>query len=394
MHIVCDENIPLATELFGHHGQITRVDGRTLTRQVLLDTGADALIVRSVTKVNASLIANTAVSFVGSCTIGVDHLDTVALQDQGTTWCNAPGSNAQSVVEYVVSALVAVDKLNTIKTCAVIGCGNVGSAVARELRLLGIEVCAYDPFLAVDPNRPSDIPFVGLPEAMSCDLVSLHTPLTHGGAHPTFAMIGHSALAHLPQDAVVLAAGRGGVLVEEAMVDMAKKRADISWVLDVWENEPCIDASAFAMASIATPHVAGYSLEGKQNGTWQVYQKFCERFHLPSLERPVSGALVDIDVTNALCRHGRYTVDECLKYLALQVYDPRRDQKAMEDALFAPSQDEEGRWFDRLRRNYPVRRERSAYRFHCAGPKQADVDFDRFAKLMHQCKQLGFTVSP
>lgn len=359
MKIVVDENVPLSCELFGAHGEILSVDGRALSAQMLSDLKPDALIVRSVTKIEEPLFTMHTPSFVGSCTIGIDHIDADYLIAQGVSWAHAPGSNAQSVVEYVTSALNSLgyfqtESINRIPSlnAAVIGCGRVGSQVYAELQALGFTMMAYDPFLEPSPA----LNLVSLEDAMGADVVCVHTPFTNSGEYPTALMISHAELARLPKNAVVINAGRGGVIDEDALFPFMKERQDIKWVFDVWSGEPSIDAQILGLVDIATPHIAGYSLDGKQNGSLMIYGAFCRHFGLREVFLEESG-----DEPLALkAQKGLLSFSEIVQ----AIYDPASDSAEMRNGYLGASEASRrsGDWFDRLRKYYPVRRERANYR--------------------------------
>ena len=345
MKILVDENIPFAGETFGWHGDLVRFCGRELKPEDLF--GTDALIIRSITRVNASLLAKHRPAFVGTCTIGTDHLDIAMLEASGIRWACAPGCNAQSVVDYVMSAIAALDGDQFVKAgdrlqVGIPGCGNVGGRLRLKMLELGFRISVYDPFLERD-----QIPeLTSLDATFRSDIVCLHTPFTSGGPHPTANMIGLQQLELLAENAILVSAGRGGVIVENELIEFMDRRPDVRVVLDVWANEPCINAELLDRVAIATPHIAGYSVEGKRRGTEQVYQAFCEHFGLNEQ------ALPELETAGPL------TAGSLAERL-LEAYDPRDDMQTMR-AAYANAHDEEkasGRWFDRLRRDYPERRE-------------------------------------
>ena len=183
MIIVADENIPLVKEFFGQLGEVRCLPGRQISAIDIQD--ADALIVRSVTTVDENLLAGSRVRFVGTCTIGVDHLDQDFLAAQGISWSSAPGCNANSVVEYVYSALCHLN-INWLELkIGIIGCGNVGGLLYQRLKAQGVKVCCYDPNLTLEQNPD----LVDLDTVLACDLVSMHTPLVITGPYPSFHLL-------------------------------------------------------------------------------------------------------------------------------------------------------------------------------------------------------------
>ncbi len=356
--ILVDENIPGAAELLAPMGEIESFRGRELSAAQVGQ--AAALLVRSVTPVNARLLANTQVGFVGSTTIGVDHLDTHWLESQGIRWCNAPGSNARSVVDYCLSALCVLpgvlDGLLSGGRVGIIGYGNVGVRLHRQLEALGIACIAYDPFL---DSRQCPI-LSSLEDVLTCNYVSLHTPLTHSGGFPTYHLLSVEQLKQLPQGAVLLNAGRGEVLSNDVLLTLMTSRPDIQLVLDVWENEPSIDLALMQKCRIATPHIAGYSQDGKWAGLMQVAQALSEFMGvgLAAVEAPLVPA-------PSLDLEGNEGFADVIRAVVLAAYDVRRDDRSMREALLGTHSAGN---FDGLRRAYPARREISALRVKCSAP--------------------------
>lgn len=322
MKLVIDENVAFADAYFASFGHIVRVCGRQMAAADVQD--ADVLIVRSVTQVNAALLSGSRVRFVGSCTIGFDHMDIAWLEQHNIAWACAPGCNASAVVEYVLAALHALSvPLDAGSRIGVIGCGNVGGALLRTLQAAGVPCCGYDPFL-----KETDLPLVDLATALACDAVCLHTPLTTTGPYPTFHMLDAAALAGLKPGAVLLNAGRGAVIDNTALLHHLRDHT-LRVVLDVWENEPAINEQLLHAVNIGTPHIAGYSAEGKCRGTLQVYQALCTFLGVP--ETPVAVALKG----------------EILPY-----------DIAVDDGVFRAMWLQEGAaGFDRMRKQYVARRE-------------------------------------
>lgn len=362
LKIVADENIPALEHYFSSLAQLKTCSGRAINSELVAD--AEVLLVRSVTKVDRALLEGSAVKFVGSATIGVDHIDTAYLAQQNIQFAHAPGSNAQSVVEYVCSAICALQEkpCNVFnKQVAIIGCGNVGSRLAKLLKALGCEVCGHDPFLESLPG----IPLVSLEEALSADIISLHTPLSVDGPYPTHHLLDEKRLSLLKPGALLINTGRGAVIDNAALLAQLQAGSALSLVLDVWEHEPQISLELMKRVDIATPHIAGYSLDGKLAGTRMLYEALCRCFSLECslAESPAGGEFgkdqnkltVDIPVSTDLV--------ELFARMIHQVYDVRLDDQRMRKNLMAESIDDQtlGRQFDLLRKNYPVRREWANY---------------------------------
>ncbi|RDE23083.1 4-phosphoerythronate dehydrogenase PdxB [Motiliproteus coralliicola] len=364
MRIVADENIPLVEAFFGHLGPIQRLPGRQMQAEQLAQ--ADLLLVRSVTQVNQQLLAGSPVRYVASATIGTDHIDLGWLQQQGIAFDNAPGCNAESVVDYVVSALVNLAAQEgaelTHKRVGIVGVGNVGSRLQRRLESLGIECLLCDPPRAereVSEDDGGEQGFVSLPTLLErCSVFCLHTPLTREGAHPSYHLFDDQVLAALPQGAWLINAGRGAVIDNQALLDCLPRRKDLKVVLDVWEPEPSINAELAALVEFGTPHIAGYSLEGRTRGTEMIYRSAC-RFlgiepsrQLQSLLPTPALSRVQLDATAA-------NEPDLAARLVRLVYDLRRDHHALQQVL-AGEPDQRPAGFDLLRRNYPMRREFSS----------------------------------
>lgn len=356
MLIVADENIPLVDAFFGDMGEIRRVSGRTMTAEDVRE--ADVLLVRSVTRVNSTLLTGSRVKFVGTATIGTDHIDLGWLEEKGICFSAAPGCNANSVAEYVLAVLSLYAERCELGdwsqlSVGIVGVGNVGRGLAKKLRRLGFSVKLCDPPRAESEPEAADS-FVTLDEALACDVISFHTPLTRETSHPTFQMIGEKELAGLSSRQLVINTGRGEVIDGAAL----RKRLDQDnaplVVLDVWEREPQIDPELMNRVWLATPHIAGYSLEGKVRGTEMIYQAVSRFMGLPVRKRmeqflpePAPGS---ISFTGSAHESG------AIRTALLASYDPRQDDARLRHAMKAP-ENERGAAFDRLRRDYPVRRE-------------------------------------
>ncbi|MFT5722864.1 MAG: erythronate-4-phosphate dehydrogenase [Motiliproteus sp.] len=366
MHIVADENIPLADAFFSHLGTVERLPGRSLTREHL--QRADLLLVRSVTAVNAELLADTPVKFVASATIGTDHVDLELLRQRGIGFSNAPGCNADSVVDYVLSAFTHLAQQQGCalfeRRVGIVGVGNVGRRLQQRLQRLGIECLLCDPPRAEQEAASasgSADRFVDLSELLRrCDVFCLHTPLTREGRHSSYHLFDAERLHALPQGSWLINAGRGAVIDNRALAACLQQRKDLQVVLDVWESEPAIDTDLAQQVTLATPHIAGYSLEGKSRGTEMIYQSAC-RF-LGLVPQRTLDQLLPAPAIRQLDLNAEAALEiDLLPRLVKLVYDLRRDHEAlMLNVRRQPSQ--MGCDFDRLRRYYPERREFSSLR--------------------------------
>jgi len=353
MHILADENIPLVEAFFAEHGEIRRMHGRTINRAALGDS--EVLLVRSVTRVDRELLEGSRVRFVGTCTIGTDHLDLDYFEDVGIAWASAPGCNARGVVDYVLGSLLALAEGEGVELAdlryGVVGAGEVGGRLVEVLRGLGWNVRVCDP-----PRQARETgEFVGLDEIIEeCDVISLHTPLILEGEHATFHLLDQARLERLRPGAWLINASRGAVVDNAALREQLAQRPDIQAVLDVWEGEPQVDVALVELCWIATPHIAGYSLDGKLRGTAQVYQAFCASRGLePKVE------LAELMPETPLCGLSfaeTASPEDMLATICRAVYDPRRDDAAFRRSL-AGDDEQRRAGFDRLRKQYPPRRE-------------------------------------
>lgn len=343
MRVIADHNIPGLEALLGGSVELRRVEGRGLRRAAL--DGADALFVRSVTRVGADLLAGTSVRFVGTATIGTDHLDKRWLDTHGIHWASAPGCNADAAAQYTLAMiLLAWRRLGrpaSGERVGIIGCGNVGGRLQRLLDTLGV------PTLACDPPREArgETDFVPLEAVLRQPTVSLHVPLTDSGPWPTRAMIDKQALAAMPPQALLVNAARGDVLHRDA-VGNALLAHRLRAAFDVWPGEPAIDAAWRDACVVATPHVAGYSQEGRLNGAIAVTKAFCEWSGLEPPGRGIGRSEpVALDT-----HHATGWVDRILEAVPVV----RDDRSLRELGAGAPDL---GRGFDALRRNYALRRD-------------------------------------
>ncbi len=363
MRILADENIPLVDAFFAEFGDIHRMPGRRINRAALEQT--DVLLVRSVTRVDRELLEGSQVRFVGTCTIGTDHLDLDYFAEAGITWASAPGCNARGVVDYVLGSLLALaegEGVDLSSRCyGVVGAGEVGGRLVDVLRGLGWEVKVCDP-----PRQTREAcGFVSLDEIIeTCDVISLHTPLILGGAHATFHLLDQARLERLRAGSWLINASRGAVVDNTALRNQLAQRQDIQAVLDVWEDEPQVNVELAELCWIATPHIAGYSLDGKLRGTAQIYQAFCASKGLvPKLEL---AALMPSAPLRGLSFADTASADELLATVCRAVYDPRRDDAAFRRTL--GGDDEQRRLgFDQLRKDYPPRREIDGLEMDVAG---------------------------
>ncbi|KAA0983696.1 4-phosphoerythronate dehydrogenase PdxB [Pseudomonas sp. ANT_J28] len=353
MLIVADENIPLLDAFFEGFGEIRRVPGRSIDRATVEQ--ADVLLVRSVTNVNRALLEGSKVRFVGTCTIGTDHLDLDYFQRAGITWSSAPGCNARGVVDYVLGSLLTLAEIEgadlTQRTYGIVGAGEVGGRLVKVLQGLGWNVLVCDP-----PRQAAEGgDYVSLEQIIEqCDVISLHTPLKKHGAQLTWHLLDKNRLSQLKPGTWLINASRGPVVDNAALRQVLLQREDLQAVLDVWEGEPEVDVALAELCVLATPHIAGYSLDGRQRGTAQIYQAYCD--FLGQAARISLSDLLPAPWLSQVTLNAGSDPAWSLAMLCRGVYDPRRDDADFRRSLVG-NVNEQRAAFDALRKHYPLRRE-------------------------------------
>ncbi|WP_238085327.1 MULTISPECIES: 4-phosphoerythronate dehydrogenase PdxB [Pseudescherichia] len=371
MKILVDENMPYARELFSRLGEVKPVAGRPIPVDELAD--AQALMVRSVTKVNASLLSGTAVKFVGTATAGTDHVDQAWLDEAGIGFSAAPGCNAIAVVEYVFSALLMLAERDgfTLKdrTVGIVGVGNVGSRLQARLEAWGVRTLLCDPPRAERGDAGDFRPLEAL--VREADILTFHTPLYKEGPYKTLHLADDALISALKPGAILINACRGAVVDNAALLTRLEAGQDLSVVLDVWEPEPDLNVELLKRVDIGTPHIAGYTLEGKARGTTQVFEAFSD--FIGHRQQVALDTLLPAPEFGRITLHG--PLDQpTLKRVAHLVYDVRRDDAPLRKVAGIPGE------FDKLRKNYLERREWSSLYIQC--------DDAEAASLLHK---LGFT---
>nr|WP_317200752.1 4-phosphoerythronate dehydrogenase [uncultured Psychrobacter sp.] len=366
--IVADSNIASLNEFFtaANLGQesdqitIVTVAGRDITAQLLEQLQPQVLLIRSVTQVNKALLKdNSSVHFVGSATIGTDHVDQHYLKSRNITFANAAGCSKHSVAQYVLTAILTLrpqywsQSIKAMKpmTLGIIGLGNIGSTLAQYATDLGWQVLGYDPLLPVSTVNNASFEQV----LSQSDVISLHVPLTyrhnadnvadHSSDYPTLHLIDSAALAKLPADTLLINSARGPVIDEAALVADIE-RTGRQMVLDVFEHEPQVSESLLSKLAIATPHIAGYTLEGKLRGTQMIYDALCDKL-----------GVLPTQSMNKLLPVNMFLWSELKDNPNLlgKFYDIKQDDSALREK--ATDGRVEGADFDKLRRDYHLRRE-------------------------------------
>nr|WP_278250138.1 4-phosphoerythronate dehydrogenase PdxB [Photorhabdus tasmaniensis] len=359
-----DENMPYAEQLFQQLGDVHAISGRPVPEGAL--DNADAFMIRSVTKVNEELLKGSTVKFIGTATAGTDHVDQQWLSQVGIGFSAAPGCNAIAVVEYVFSALMLLAERDNFelkdKVVGIIGVGNVGSRLAERLSTLGIRTLLCDPPRAERGDAGEFWPLEKL--AKEADILTFHTPLNTSGPYKTLHLAGAELLSALPDNRILINASRGEVVDNQALLAELKRGKKLSVVLDVWEPEPDLSLPLLELVDIGTPHIAGYTLEGKARGTTQVFEAYCEFLGQPR-KVALSELLPEPDF-NRVALHGNVT-QSTLKRLIHLVYDVRRDDTPLRQVAGQKGQ------FDLLRKNYLERREWSSLTVCCDNRESAEL---------------------
>jgi len=368
--ILVDENMPYARELFSRLGEVKAVAGRPIPQHELDD--ADALMVRSVTKVNEALLAGKPVKFVGTATAGTDHVDDAWLTQAGVGFSAAPGCNAIAVVEYVFSALLMLAERDGFsladRTVGIVGVGNVGGRLQKRLEALGIRTLLCDPPRADKGDNEDFRPLDEL--VQEADILTFHTPLFKDGPYRTLHLADDALLRRLKPGTILINACRGPVVDNAALLARLQAGQPLSVVLDVWEPEPDLNTALLARVDIGTAHIAGYTLEGKARGTTQVFEAYSQFIGHP--QQVALDSLLPAPEFGRITLHG--ALDEStLKRLVHLVYDVRRDDAPLRKVAGIPGE------FDKLRKNYLERREWSSLYVMC--------DDKAAAELLHK---LGF----
>ncbi len=354
LNIVVNRNTPLAVEVFSRLGNVTALDTIDVTKRAVRD--ADILIVRSETKVDGNLLDGSAVRFVGTVTIGTDHIDLDYLASRGIQFASAPGSNSNSVAEYLAAALLVWSQRTQAtlrgKILGVVGVGNVGSKVVKVARSLGTDVVLNDPPLQ---RKEASAAYRPLDELMDADFISLHVPLTRSGTDATFHLFGEHRIGKMKPGAVLINTSRGPVAESKAVGTALSTQHLSTAILDVWEDEPTIGADLLNQVMLGTPHIAGYSLDGKVNALRMVYEQVCRFLKIPP--EPVNISMEGTPDSIEISPAGNASGEEAALYsIVRQAYDIELDDRMLREVVSLPM-GERGRFFMKLRADYRIRRE-------------------------------------
>ncbi|MBU0474723.1 MAG: 4-phosphoerythronate dehydrogenase [Bacteroidetes bacterium] len=355
MKLIVDENIVLGKEAFESFGQVVFQNGRAITNHCLKN--ADVLIVRSITDVNEKLLKETNVKFVGTATIGTDHIDLDYQKKNSIQFSSAAGCNSFSVAEYVFSAishLVIKHNLNLSNmSIGVVGYGNIGTKVVKIAKALGMKVIINDPPLERISNQNI---FSPLEDVLKCDIITFHVPLNLDGIDKTVHLLNEQNLSNLKENTILINSSRGPVVDNNALKMRLKLKNNIHTVLDVWETEPNFDIDLFKLVEIGTPHIAGYSYEGKINGTKIIYDALSNYLKTPATWKPNFDKVVD----NKIEISDNENFVQIIQKLFNKSYKIIDDDSLMRK-VFDFAEDERGKHFDMLRKTYRKRRELNNY---------------------------------
>ncbi len=352
MKIVCDNKIPFLKGVLEPYAEVVYLPGKETGAEAVRD--ADALITRTRTKCDAALLEGSGVRVIATATIGYDHIDTQWCDSHGIVWKNAPGCNSWSVKQYMASVLVTIARRRGLDlpsmTLGVVGVGNVGSKVAELASLLGMKVLLNDP-----PRARKEGPegFVSLEEIIRrSDIITLHVPLSREGEDATWHLFDAGRIAGMRPGQILVNSSRGPVTDNEALREALKAGSIRAAVLDVWEHEPDIDRELLELVDIATPHIAGYSADGKANGTVASVRTLAAELGLPLTDWAPSAMPVPAQSLDFSLDAAGKSLQEVLSEAILHTYDVLEDDAALR---------KEPLRFEKLRGDYPVRREFSAF---------------------------------
>lgn len=369
MKIVADKNIPFLKGVAELYGKVTYLAGADFSKEAIKD--ADALIVRTVTHFGKELLEGSQVKLICTATIGYDHIDTAYCDTHDIKWTNAPGCNSGSVEQYIASVLITMaqrkDFLLKDKTIGIVGVGNVGKKVALVCEALGMRVLKNDP-----PREEVEgsTGFVSLDTIKKeADVITFHTPLTREGKYTTYHLADDSFFGNLAKNPIIINAARGGIIDTNAIKKALTQKQIAGAVIDCWEKEPVIDLQYMQLVDMATPHIAGYSADGKANATrmslesianfWSLSKEPIQKIIIPQVENPV----IDWNTLSG----------NKLEQAILMTYNPIEDHNRL---INSPAE------FSSLRGNYPLRREYLSYTVN-------NVESERCKTIL---QKLGFTI--
>ncbi|MDO5571649.1 MAG: 4-phosphoerythronate dehydrogenase PdxB [Bacteroidales bacterium] len=387
INIVADSKIPFLKGILEPFANIEYLSPNEIDKDAVKN--ADALIIRTRTHCNKSLLEGSKVKMIATATIGFDHIDRKYCNENNITWKNAPGCNADGVAQYIIGVLALLNKIKGFqfdgKTIGIIGVGNVGKRVEKACISLGLKILKCDPPRA---NQEGKNDFCDLKTiAEKADIITFHTPITRDGEYPTFHLAEKDFFNSLKRNPVIINAARGGVVDEEAMLEAFSNNLIDEIIVDCWENEPDINSELLKKAFITTPHIAGYSADGKSNATIMAVKNIAEFFGFEidttSIKpKQPENPIIDVSIINKQILENNQTdnfnrgnsIDDLIfDEVILKSYNPEFDSNRLRTD---PSS------FEEQRGNYPFRREYKAYTIMCMPDN----------KYKEMSKKLGFNV--
>lgn len=374
--IIADNKIPFLKGVFEPYADVEYYPGKEITNDKIID--ADALITRTRTKCNEALLRNSRVKLITTATIGYDHIDIDYCRNNGIKWLNAPGCNSTSVMQYISSALLYLAKKENFnlkdKTIGIIGVGNVGTKISKIAEIFGMNILLNDPPRERAENNNK---FVHINEIIRrADIITFHVPLNTDGPDKTFHLADNNFFSQLKKKPIVLNSSRGEVIDTSAIKNAIRTGTISNAVLDVWENEPNIDLELLSMADICTPHIAGYSADGKANGTSVCVNAVNNFFKLgidsdwypQNIPNANHATEVQIDCNNK-------SEQQIFDQIFQSTYDIKKD-----DEKLRTSPDT----FEKQRGDYPIRREYGNYKI---------IHDNCNSEIISKLKMLGFTIN-
>lgn len=362
MKIIADKNIPYLKGVAEHFGEVTYLSGADFSHEAIKD--ADTLIVRTVTRFDESILKGTKVKLICSATIGYDHIDTAYCDAHGIAWTNAPGCNSGSVQQYIISSLITIARKQGFdlkdKTIGIVGVGNVGKKVAKACEILGMKVLLNDP-----PRQRLEggKDFVSLKTIMNeADIITFHTPLIKEGEDRTHHLANSDFFHSLKKKPIVINSARGGIIDTSAIKDAIGIGLISGAIIDCWENEPKIDLEYMNLVDIATPHIAGYSTNGKANATRMSLESIADFYGLS--KEPILQVKEPLPANPIIDLNAYLLSDNRVYDAILNTYNPLDDF-----ARLKRSPDS----FKQLRNEYPLRWEYFAYTIFNASDKERNI---------------------
>ncbi len=371
MKIVADDKIPFLKGVLEPYAELFYLSGNKIAGTDLTDS--DALLVRTRTKCNELLLKGTAVKFIGTATIGFDHIDTDYCEKSNIKWTNAPGCNSGSVKQYITSALLKLSKNYHFdlkeKTIGIIGVGNVGSKVEKVAKALGMNILLNDPPRERKEGLDGFVTFDTI--LKESDIITIHVPLNKNGIDKTYHLFSDDVFSKAAKRPWLINSSRGEVVETSALKNALNSMLIKGAILDVWENEPDIDKELLSSVFLATPHIAGYSTDGKANGTSMIVNALCRHFGLPLSEWYPADVPQPPAPLLKISGFGK-SDEDIVREAVMHTYDISMDDHNLRNSLSD---------FEKQRGDYRLRREFQAYTVSLEGGSQ---------KVKRILEELGF----